>query len=57
MKAIYLAIIGFLRRKLEDREIQADLIRSAEELAKRTSNTFDDAGVQAFKKFWEAYWK
>lgn len=57
MKAIYLAIIRFLRRKLEDREVQADLIRGAEELAKRTSNTFDDAGVQAFKKFWEAYWK
>jgi hypothetical protein len=57
MKSIYMAIINFLRKKLEDKEVQADLIRGAEELAKRTTNTFDDAGVQAFKRFWEAYWK
>lgn len=57
MKSIYIAIINFLRKKLEDKDVQADLIKGAEELAKRTTNTFDDAGVQAFKKFWEAYWK
>lgn len=57
MKSIYKEIIKFLRKKLDDKEVQEDLIRGAEELAKRTTNTFDDAGVEAFKKFWEAYWR
>lgn len=48
-------IIGFLMKFLNDAEVQRSLIDSAEKLAKRTTNKYDDSFVNAFKDFWQRW--